>query len=760
MNVTPTEGSPGKTPPRGDSPSATATGLRGGAGWQFAYAMLGHLLGGKLRLPRGHLPPPGHDVPEDFAGVGVAASEDPAVDDFILERLVELGIRDVRLDFTYGDADRPAGRLLGRLYDASVRVMLHLIQPFDAASRMHTTDAADTWRRFVGDTLDRYGAKVRCVEIGSTVNRKRWAGYTLDGFLTAWAIAHEEVRRRAIILAGPSITDFEPPYNVGLLAILKQRGQLPDIHTDNLFSERCTEPERYDHKILGHRLAPLIKYNLVKKARLLQRIGEQAGVARLQSPAAFWTLPRIERVLPDSEQKQADYLARYMILCAASGALERACWGPLICHREGLIDNGPEAYPALERITHYAGINGGVANLRPRPAFHAFAGFARLIPQSTYEGRLNRGQGLEVHAFRSARHLVHAVWTINGRAAALEDLYEAHDIEAANWWSRDGDLLADAPALASEAPLYARWPATHEVKLRPSAELAPEVRIHRHGPDRHYFYRDGEWQGMVLASDRAAADILIDALHPERIQPAARERSLRHSRNAIWTVDDPRTPGAKLVVKQPVRFRVHKHLLDRFKPSKALRSWNGANELLRRGIATAAPVAWFELRSGSDLTRNWYVCEYVGGNLSVRDLFAAYARGAREHAGISREDVFAQLAGFLLRMHARGVFFRDLSAGNILVRKRDSGEMEFLLIDTARAHFFAHGLPLRKRLADLARTCNKLDREGRERFMDIYLGALGRRFTRAGRLSFLIYDLKVRAKRHFRGSWLRRLTSW
>ncbi|HRP75239.1 MAG TPA: lipopolysaccharide kinase InaA family protein [Rhodocyclaceae bacterium] len=760
MNVTPTEGNPGKIPPSDATPGATATGLGSGAGWQFAYAMLGHLLGGKLRFRHGHLPPAEHDVPDDFAGVGVAASEDPTVDDFILERLSELGVRGVRLDFTYGDSERPAGRLLARLCDASFRVMLHLVQPFDAASRMDTADAARTWRRFVSETLDRYGAQIACVEIGSTVNRRRWAGYTLNGFLAAWAIAHEEVRRRAIVLAGPNVTDFEPPYNVGLLAIMKRRGQLPDIHTDNLFSERCTEPERYDHKILGHRLAPLIKYNLVKKARLLQRIGEQAGVPRLQSPAAFWTLPRIERILPDSEQKQADYLARYMILCAASGALERACWGPLICHREGLIDNGPEPYPVLERITHYAGVNGSATDLRLRPAFHAFAGFARLIPQSTYQGRLNRGQGLEVHAFRSAQHLVHAVWTINGRAAALEDLYEAHDIDAAQWSSRDGGALDDIPTLASEAPLYARWPATRDVGIRASADLAAEVRIHRHGPGQHFFCRDGEWQGMVLAKDRAEADMLIDALHPERVQPTARDRSLRHARNAIWTVDDPRTPGAKLVVKQPVRFRVHKRLLDRFKPSKALRSWNGANELLRRGIATATPVAWFEQRSGRDLTRNWYVCEYVEGKLSVRNLFAAYARGAEEHAGIGREEAFAQLSAFLLRMHARGVFFRDLSAGNILVRKQGSGELEFLLIDTARAHFFAHGLPLRKRLADLVRTCNKLDHEGRERFMTIYLGALGRRFTHAGRLSFLLYDLKVRAKRRFRGSWLRRLTSW
>jgi hypothetical protein len=125
-------------------------------------------------------------------------------------------------------------------------------------------------------------------------------------------------------------------------------------------------------------------------------------VPRLFSPAAFWTLPRIERVLPAGEQKQADYLSRYLILCAASGALEGAWWGPLVCHREGLVDDGVQPYPALERITHYAAVTGKLADFRVRPALAALAAVARLLPGTRYEGRLNQGQGLEVHAFRSA----------------------------------------------------------------------------------------------------------------------------------------------------------------------------------------------------------------------------------------------------------------------------------------------------------------------------------------------------------------------
>src|SRR5690606_9202635 len=239
-----------------------------------------------------------------------------------------------------------------------------------------------------------------------------------------------------------------------------------------LCPQRCTEPERWDHRILGHALAPLIRVNLIRKARLLQRIGADFGVPRLMSPSAFWTLPRIERLLPDSEQKQADYLSRYLLLCAASGALEAAWWGPLVCHREGLVDDGDFPYPKLERITHYAAVDGQAANFRPRPALAALGAFARLICGTQYAGRQPTRTvplrqrwntpyftSLEVHAFRSEQHLIHAAWTPNGRAAAACDVYSPAVLAAAERLDRDGQPLAEPATILSESPLYLRWPA-------------------------------------------------------------------------------------------------------------------------------------------------------------------------------------------------------------------------------------------------------------------------------------------------------------
>lgn len=728
---------------------------------QFGWAIVSSLVRGGLSLRGGHRPVAGHQISNAFVGVGVAAADDSEVDDYILDRLREAGIRHVRIDFSPGDEKKAAARLLSRLIADELKVTLHLVQPFDDAKQMPAPEASEKWQRFVSTTLDRFGATVEIVEAGSTTNRKRWAGHSIPGFLAMWEIVWKEVRARGLTLAGPSVTDFEPLWNIGLLALLRKRGQLPDLHTDNLFSERCTEPERYDHKILGRRLAPWLKFNLIKKARLLARIGIDHGAPRLFSPSAFWTLPRIERMFPDSEQKQADYLSRYLVLCAASGALERAWWGPLICHREGLIDEGKRPYPALERITRYAGVRGGLADLRVRPALRVLGAFNELVPGSQYAGRLNQGEGLEVHAFGSSTAQVHVVWTINGRAAVLQDIYADVDLRSASYRNRDGGLMSEQPTLVGESPMYLKWEGKPEVAIKQGAGVLSDVTIHRHIPGRtHFFFRENGWRGIVLARDEDEVELLLKHIHPERIGRPADDSTLRNARNAIWTIEDPRAAGARLVVKQPVKMHLHKRLLDRFKPSKALRSWNGTCELLRRGVSAALPVAWFERESDPGLMQNYYICEYVPAEFTARDMIGAFAAGQACFAGVPENEAYRQLAAYLLRMHGGGILFRDLSGGNILIHPGAAGELDFSLIDTGRIRVLQRPLPLGARFADLVRICNKMDSAGRAKFLRIYLGALKKELRWWQQWRFVAYDLKVAAKRRIgRKAW-KRLFRW
>jgi len=720
-------------------------------GWQFIFAILVYILTGKLRSKNRHLPFPGHQVPADFIGVCVATSEDPVMDAYVIARLRELGICQIRLDFTYGDENNHKARFLDRLSKESFHIMLHLLQPYHAAKEMETSEAQEVWRNFVADVLDRFGDKIELVEIGSTVNRRSLAGYTLKGFLNAWRIAHAEVRRCKIRLAGPNLTDFEPLFNIGLLSILKSCKQLPDVHTNNLFSERCTEPERNDHKIIGHRLASLCRYKLIKKAFLLQQIGKDFGVPELLSPVAFWTLPRIHRLLPDGEKKQADYLARYMLLCAASGVLRRASWGPLISHREGLIDDGVGQAPALDCVVYYAGVSGDVSMFRLRPAFHAMKTFTALFSGMHYEGRLNRTALLEVHAFSSEKCRIHAVWTTNGRATALKDIYTAEDICAAEYISRDGDILDAAPELEliTESPVYLRFPAARIVVINSAADVIYRLSIHRHIRKKHILFRQDDWQGVLVVRDEEE-HAHLSSIHPSQISAPSPDVLLRHSRNAVWTVPDPRDPASRLVIKKPVKMHWYKKLLGRFKPSKGLRSWNGAAELLRRGIETAPPIAYFEKDGDARVMQNYYICEHVNADFSARQLCSAFAAGKKMYQGVSEEDAYRQLCEFLFTMHSCGVFFRDLSGGNILIKKSEDDTLVFSLIDTGRAHFFDYTTPLSKSISDLVRVCNKMNAAGRNRFMELYLAKRGKSFGFRYRLPFYLYNTKVVIKRRFR----------
>ncbi len=743
----------------------------------FIWANVAYLATGKLRTKEGNTPRSGHKIPEDFACVGVASSHHEATDKAIIATLKYLKIQRVRLDFSYDDfscenftnvnSNRQTEVFLTKLIAANFKVHLHLIQPFEEAKKLSNIStqqaAADAWRAFVIKVCEKFGEKVTLIEVGSTINRKRWAGYHLNSFLLMWEIAFSEIKSRNIVLAGPNITDFEPLYNIGILAILKKRNQLPDIHTNNLFSERCTEPERDDHKILGQKFARFAGFRLIKKAYVLQNIGHYFGVNNLQSPSAFWTLPRIERLLPDSEQKQADYLTRYMVLCAASGAFTSAGWGPLICHREGLIDDGIAPYPELERITHYQNVSADVSAYRARPAFDAYKTFVAHIPGLTYQGKQNQQDFLEIHAFSNDLMQLHVVWTTNAKVASLNQIYTAEALENAVFIHRDGDMIKSNMAesgIVGESPCYIQFNTIHPVKLKQhagviQASTIQHCAIHFHATNTvFHHYSKNNWQGLIAAKDSAEFNLLANTLNPELIAGPNKPNTLRKARNAIWTIPDPRDANRKLVIKQPVKFNVFKKITDRFKPSKGLRSWNGAQELLRRGVNNAKPIAYFELINDNSLKQNFYICEYVPADFSVREMFSAFANGQSHFEGISQDDAYKQVCAFLLNMHNKGTFFRDLSGGNILVNKLDKSTLAFSLIDTGRARFFNHGTPLNMRLSDMARACNKLHADGRNVLMQIYMNTLSSSFGSSfgfwQKIPFITYNIKVAVKRQLK----------
>ena len=719
----------------------------------FRQDCLKYVLQGGLRMPDGHQPQAGFRVPDDYAGVCVASQQDPEADAKMIGYLNELGIRHVRMDFTYDSLGAHGERFLAGLLEEDFQVLLRLLPPPAEAERMAEPSVHQRWETFVGEVLQRFGNRLEAVEIGNVVNRRRWSGYkSIEDFMTAWSLAWKQVRAHGVTLAGPNVTDFEPPYNYAFLKAMQRRGELPDIHTNNLFVERVIRPEAYDHRVAGRWMTLLLKLNLIKKARMLGRLGDSFGITRTYSTTAFWTLPRIGRRLVDSEEKQADYLTRYMVLTAASGGLQRAYWGPLVSQREGLVDDATGQPASHELVGQYTQNNGCWRNYVRRPAFSAMATFNRLIPGTRYLGAVPTGTELHIHRFANDTRQVHVVWTTNSQAAVLEDIYTSADLAQAEVLDHTAEPLDSEPGLATEVPLYLCWPAAQNVAVNAAAKVVPGLIVHANRPDgRHYYYSDDTWRGAVFAASRTEADQLIAVLHPDRVAPPGGENILRKARNVIWSIDDPTCAGRKLAIKKPNRLKWNKKIVDHFKPTKGMRSWSGANQLRRMGIDSPAPVAWFERHTRKDTLNNWYVCVHAGKIPSVRDFFEHYTRGETEYMGFTRDEFFRPLSEFLLQMHGKGVFFRDLAGGNILVETGPDNSLEFTLIDTARARFYDKPTSLGKRLSDLKRTCYKLDWAGREAFMSMYLEALGHSFSWPYRVPFHYFDWKAKTKRRLKG---------
>lgn len=709
----------------------------------FAY-----IAKGGLRLKHSHLPVAAHALSEQFIGVCVATSAQPETDAYVIAQVQALGLKRVRLDIGDDPGYPHQLRLLECLLTQGIAVDIHLVQPFAAARNMLDTQEQAHWQQFVTAFLQSYGPRIASLEIGNTINRKRWAGYHWPGFLQAWRIAYTLARQYGVKVVGPNIQDFEPLYNISAFKTLQAQGLLPDVHSNNLFVERVVEPEQPDHRIFKFRWTRCFKFNLIKKARLLQKIGADAGVPTLISPVAFWAIYRIQRHLPDGAQKQADYVTRYFTLLAASGAVQQANWGAMICHREGLIDDGlnDATYPALERVAYYRSADGALADYRRNPSFAALKTVAYWLNGAQYAGALATGAGLEIHQLRHHGQNVHVAWAMNGRCAVLGDIYTDSCLRHVRCYSRDGDLVSQPP-LITESPLYLVWDASDVIELHTAMPALNQTVIHAHLQHLHYYpVHEGDWRGMLLAESAEQAQQLWQAWHPDRLQAPAKEHALRHARNAIWPLPDPRAPEKQVAVKQPVKMHLHKAYLDRFKPSKAKRSWNGAMELLRRGIGTAMPLAYFERAGDLTLKQNFYLCEYVPHDFSIAQAFVAFSQGAESYAEVPATTLYKAFARFCLHMHAAGIYFRDFSGGNILVSK--SGEqLVFSLIDTARLHAYPTATPFNQRLADLTRAIHKLHWPGRKQFLALYLGMSGRSLSTRILLPFYLYDFKVGLKR-------------
>lgn len=191
---------------------------------------------------------------------------------------------------------------------------------------------------------------------------------------------------------------------------------------------------------------------------------------------------------------------------------------------------------------------------------------------------------------------------------------------------------------------------------------------------------------------------------------------LHEGRNRVGAVPLPRKDGVKaeIVIKE-FRSQGMNRLKSIFLPGKASKAWVGAHALLEREMGTPFPVAFLELRRKFSLERSYYLSERIEGVEEIRFLF-------RNLPPEELQALLVSLARHLSACHRRGILHRDLSDGNILVKKNHQKNYQFFLIDTNRVRVIRR-ISLLRRVKNLVRL--GIPPQAQRRFLSQYLGSRG-----------------------------------
>lgn len=137
----------------------------------------------------------------------------------------------------------------------------------------------------------------------------------------------------------------------------------------------------------------------------------------------------------------------------------------------------------------------------------------------------------------------------------------------------------------------------------------------------------------------------------------------------MWNVKSFQTP---ITLNQ----FIYRHL----RKSKAERSYKTALQLLSLGISTPQPIAYIVERNLWTIKRSYYISQHIDYDYTLGDLFHNPPHDAPR--------IITECLKYIASFHRKGLYFIDLSVGNILIKRQPDGAFTFYLIDLNRAAFY------------------------------------------------------------------------
>lgn len=212
---------------------------------------------------------------------------------------------------------------------------------------------------------------------------------------------------------------------------------------------------------------------------------------------------------------------------------------------------------------------------------------------------------------------------------------------------------------------------------------------------------------MTGAVDPGAAgdlDADFEAALRRLLDPANAGRSLHWGRSYLYEGSwQRRRDGGEVavVVKQFRHDDLRARLRRRRRGSRARLSFHAARRLRALGIPTPEPLLYAESTAVEGPA--WFVCRRVPEAVELRYVLRALnsGEGPGRFPGIDGVALLRRVGALAAELHRHGVWFRDLTSGNVLL-SAPTTDAELYLVDLNRARFRGR-LSVSQRLRDLSR---------------------------------------------------------
>jgi len=362
----------------------------------FLKNALSLILSPKLFFNDGHIPPKNHKIPSHFFGLSLTIEdliEDPIG---VTEMCRQHKIQDVTLLIPSNRISEFSPTFLDDLIGQNIKFNLKLVL-------IDEEDIYLQWRELLDLTLLGYQKHIASIEIEMT----SFSHKALQAFLNIWAMTFNIARLKKIKVAGPSIPSFSPFFNDMVFKLLRDKYQLPDIHTINLTNEMDKEPELIYPNFLVPKLGKFFKFNLIKKLALIQRIAESFNIKIIYGAIEL------------KRHEITSYTLRAICLLIASGHLTKL----YLPYRN--------AEGVLFLVDRMEGM--------------------------TYIGSLFNDMPFEIHHFKNDKEQMHAIWARDDKTLNPEDFYHIEDIYAAKIYDSHGDIIDLTQFKITDTPIYLVW---------------------------------------------------------------------------------------------------------------------------------------------------------------------------------------------------------------------------------------------------------------------------------------------------------------